>query len=113
MGNDPDSGWHPGPAQAGMQVRDVEFRLMVESIKDYSIFLIDPQGVIRSWNAGAHRIMGYRSEEVIGSHFSIFYDKDDVKSQAPQRELGMARSQGSVEVEGWRLRKDGSRFWAA
>ncbi|GFO68132.1 hypothetical protein GMLC_17110 [Geomonas limicola] len=90
-----------------------QFLQMVEQVKDYAIFIMDPKGYILSWNAGAERIKGYHPSEIIGRHFSIFYTKDDVKSGLPQRELEIARSVGSMSQEGWRLRKDGSRFWAA
>jgi PAS domain S-box-containing protein len=90
-----------------------QFRLMVEQVKDYAIFILDPEGYVASWNAGAERIKGYRATEIIGKHFSVFYTKEDIKSGLPQRELEIARSLGSVDQEGWRLRKDGSRFWAS
>jgi PAS domain S-box-containing protein len=90
-----------------------QFRQLVEQVKDYAIFVLDPQGIVSSWNAGAEHIKGYRAAEIIGKHFSIFYTKDDVKAGLPQRELDIARSVGSVDQEGWRLRKDGSRFWAS
>jgi PAS domain S-box-containing protein len=89
------------------------FRLMVEQVKDYAIFMLDPMGRVSSWNAGAERIKGYRAEEIIRKHFSVFYTKEDIKSGTPERELEIARSLGRVDVEGWRLRKDGTRFWAA
>jgi len=105
-------------APAGDQAKVVrmtgeQFRLMVEQVKDYAIFIMDPQGHIASWNAGAEHIKGYRASEVIGKHFSIFYTKEDIRSGVPERELDVARSMGSVDQEGWRLRKDGSRFWAS
>jgi len=90
-----------------------QFRQMVEQVRDYAIFIMDPQGRIASWNAGAEQIKGYRAAEVIGKHFSIFYTKEDIKSRVPERELEVARTAGSVDQEGWRLRKDGSRFWAS
>ena len=92
---------------------DEQFRLMVEQVKDYAIFMLGPQGHVLSWNSGAEQIKGYRPEEIIGKHFSIFYPKEDVKAGLPQRELEIASSAGSMDVMGWRLRKDGSRFWAA
>jgi PAS domain S-box-containing protein len=90
-----------------------QFRLLVEQVKDYAIFVMDPQGYVASWNAGAERIKGYRAGEIIGKHFSVFYTKEDLKSGVPERELEIARSIGSVDQEGWRLRKDGTRFWAS
>jgi PAS domain S-box-containing protein len=88
------------------------FQLMVEQIRDYAVFLLDPQGRIMSWNRGAQLIKGYAPEEIIGRHFSAFYPKDAVDSGWPQRELEHASHEGSFEDEGFRVRKDGSRFWA-
>jgi PAS domain S-box-containing protein len=88
------------------------FRLMVANVKDYAIFMLDPGGHIVSWNQGAERIKGYRAEEIIGKHFSIFYPAEDVAQGKPPRELEIATREGRFEEEGWRLRKDGSRFWA-
>lgn len=88
------------------------FRLLVRSVKDYAIFLLDPDGHIATWNEGAHRIKGYEPEEIIGKHFSIFYPESDVRDGKPELELAIAREQGSVEDEGWRVRKDGSMFLA-
>jgi PAS domain S-box-containing protein len=88
------------------------FRLLVASVKDYAIFLLDPEGHVMTWNAGAQRIKGYAPHEIIGKHFSQFYPEEDKRSGKPARELEIARESGSVEDEGWRLRKDGTRFWA-
>ena len=88
------------------------FRLLIESAKEYAIFLIDPDGHVLTWNAGAQRIKGYTSDEIIGRSFKAFYPKEDVKSGKPDRLLQTARERGSVEDEGWRVRKDGTRFWA-
>src|SRR5262245_29816892 len=88
------------------------FRLLVQEVKDYAIFLLDTEGTIISWNSGAERVNGYRADEIIGKHFSIFYGKSDLLNRKPQRELEEAIADGRVEDEGWRLRKDGSRFWA-
>jgi PAS domain S-box-containing protein len=88
------------------------FQLLVSSVRDYAIFMLDPQGNIATWNAGAQRIKGYRPDEIIGRHFSTFYTEEDNRNQKPKRELEIAREQGSVEDEGWRVRKDGTRFWA-
>ena len=87
-------------------------RLLVESVEDYAIFALDPDGYILSWNAGAERLKGYRADEVIGKHFSIFYPQEKVAEQFPQFELREAARNGRFEDEGWRVRKDGSRFWA-
>jgi PAS domain S-box-containing protein len=89
------------------------FRLLVESVKEYAIFMLDPQGRITTWNAGAERIKGYTADEIIGQHFSRFYPLEDVKSGKPERALETARSTGKYEDEGWRVRKGGSRFWAS
>jgi PAS domain S-box-containing protein len=88
------------------------FRLMVEGVRDYAIFMLDPGGHVASWNAGAERIKGYRPDEIIGKHFSIFYPPDAVASRFPEHELEVATREGRFEDEGWRLRKDGTRFWA-
>ena len=88
------------------------FRLLVESVQDYAIFMLDPQGNVISWNAGAQRIKGYRREEIIGRHFSTFYPEEDKQNGKPERELEAAREQGSVRDEGIRVRKDGTTFWA-
>jgi PAS domain S-box-containing protein len=88
------------------------FRLMVDSVKDYAIFLLDPLGYISSWNSGAERIKGYTQEEVLGKHFSLFYPEEKKCEGQPQQALETAATQGRYEYEGWRLRKDGSRFWA-
>lgn len=94
------------------QLRQSEelFRLLVESVKDYAIFVLDPGGYVQSWNAGARRIKGYEASEIIGRHFSTFYPTEDLWK--PEKELEIAKEKGSVEDEGWRVRKDGSRFWA-
>jgi PAS domain S-box-containing protein len=89
------------------------YQLLVESVRDYAIFALDPAGVILSWNAGAERIKGYRADEVVGRHFSIFYRDEDLAAGKPALELRIAAREGRVEDEGWRLRKDGSQFWAS
>jgi PAS domain S-box-containing protein len=89
-----------------------QFRLMVESVKDYAIYMLDPQGHITTWNPGAERIKGYRAEEIIGQHFSRFYPPEDVARGVPEHNLQIAAAEGRLESESWRLRKDGSRFWA-
>src|SRR2546430_1676662 len=88
------------------------YRLLVQEVKEYAIFLLDTKGRILSWNSGAQRLKGYTQKEIIGQHFSIFYSKDDLANKKPQRELEKALTEGRVEDEGWRLRKDGTRFWA-
>jgi PAS domain S-box-containing protein len=88
------------------------FRLMVESVTDYAIVMLDPQGRVASWNSGAERIKGYRAEEIIGQHFSRFYPCQDLERGVPQHDLEAVIAKGRFEVEGWRTRKDGSHFWA-
>lgn len=88
------------------------FRLLVEGVRDYAIFLLDPQGNVASWNPGAERIKGYLASEIIGSHFSTFYPPEDVAAGKPEYELKVAAEIGRFEDENWRVRKDGSRFWA-
>src|SRR5947199_8443428 len=88
------------------------FRLMVDIVGDYAIFMLDPEGRVTTWNAGAERIKGYRPEEIVGRHFSCFYPAESVSSGWPAHELSVAEATGRFEDEGWRLRKDGSRFWA-
>ena len=90
-----------------------DYTLLIESITDYAIFLLDPAGNIATWNIGAEKIKGYKASEIIGQHFSKFYLPDDIAARKPQRELQEARELGRIEDEGWRLRKDGSRFWAS
>ncbi|WP_137178744.1 PAS domain-containing sensor histidine kinase [Roseomonas sp. AR75] len=91
---------------------DRTYRLLVEAVVDYAIFLLDPEGRVASWNAGARRIKGYADQDVIGRHFSMFFTDEDCRAGLPQRALERARDEGRHESEGWRRRKDGSRFWA-
>src|SRR4029079_12414716 len=88
------------------------FRLFVESVVDYAIFMLDPKGIVTTWNLGAERIKGYRADEIIGQHFSRFYLEEDVRAGLCDRELEQAAEVGRFECEGWRVRKDGSRIWA-
>jgi diguanylate cyclase (GGDEF)-like protein/PAS domain S-box-containing protein len=99
---------------ADLQLRASEerLRLMVDGVEDYAILLLSPDGRIVTWNTGAERIKGYSAEEIIGAHFSVFYGPDDRSAGLPERLLVQARAQRHVEHEGWRIRKDGSRFWA-
>ena len=99
--------------EEGLRRSEERFRLLVECVKDYAIFMIDPQGYIESWNTGAETIKGYKPDEIIGKHFSIFYPEEDIRSDKPDHELKVAAAVGRYEDEGWRLRKDGSRFWAS
>jgi PAS domain S-box-containing protein len=89
-----------------------QFRLVVESVKDYAIFMLDPQGNIVSWNSGAERIKGYKSSEILGHHFSVFYTPEDRENGMPEKALQAAARDDRFEIEGWRVRKDGSHFWA-
>ena len=95
-----------------LRVSEEQFRLLVEGVRDYAILLLDPDGRVVSWNAAAARIKGYAAEEVVGRHFSLFYPTEVVARNWPERELETARAEGRFEDEGWRVRKDGSRFWA-
>ncbi len=88
------------------------FRLLVESIKDYAIVMLDPGGHVASWNAGAERFKGWRAAEIIGQNFSCFYPDDAVQRGLPEQELKAAAKEGRFEDEGWRVRKDGKKFWA-
>ena len=88
------------------------FRLLVDAVQEYAIFMLDVQGHVSTWNTGAERIKGYAISEILGKHFSVFYPEEDIRAGKPQRELEIAAKEGRLEDEGWRLRKDGSRFWA-
>ena len=99
-------------ASAQLQQSEQRFRLLVDSVVDYAIFMLDVDGYVSSWNAGARRIKGYSADEIIGQHFSRFYTPEDRESGVPQRVLEIAARSGKFEGEGWRVRKDGSRFWA-
>jgi len=88
-----------------------ELSLLVAAVEDYAIFMLSPTGNIRSWNAGAERTFGYRAEETIGRHFSMFYPAVDVENRKPQHELEIAERDGRIEDEGWRVRKGGEEFW--
>jgi PAS domain S-box-containing protein len=98
--------------EESLRQSEERFRLLVESVKDYAIFMLDPEGRVTSWNAGAQRINGYAPAEVIGRHFSLFYTEDGRRKKWPDEELRVAREQGRFEDEGLRVRKDGSTFWA-
>jgi len=92
---------------------ELALRRLVDAVEDYGIFLLDSRGYITTWNAGAERIIGYKAEEIIGQHFSKFYRKDDLDSDKPGMELRIATQAGHFQDEGWRIRRDGSRFWAS
>ncbi|WP_180732604.1 PAS domain S-box protein [Paraburkholderia sp. PGU19] len=91
---------------------DRRFRLLVQGVNDYAIFMLSPEGCVTNWNPGARRIKGYTDEQIIGSHFSCFYTAEDAAAGVPQRGLATAEREGRWEAEGWRVRRDGSRFWA-
>jgi PAS domain S-box-containing protein len=92
---------------------DERYRLLVGAVTDYAIYMLDPTGIVSSWNPGAERIKGYLPNEIIGQHFSRFYTEEDRESGLPERALQTSRLEGKFESEGWRVRKDGTRFWAA
>ena len=92
---------------------DIPFKLLVQSVVDYAIFMLDPKGRVSSWNVGAERIKGYSADEIIGKHFSTFYTDEDRKAEVPKKALELARDTGRFAAEGWRMRKDGTRFWAS
>ncbi|KAH6874053.1 hypothetical protein B0T10DRAFT_499399 [Thelonectria olida] len=100
-----------GMIQSWLPIDDA-FRILVQAVKDYAIFLLDTRGNVVTWNTGAELNKGYKKEEIVGKHFSIFYGEEDIQSRKPERELEICLREGRVEDEGWRYRKDGSRFWA-
>ncbi len=89
------------------------YRLLIESIIDYAIYMLDEEGHVASWNPGARRLKGYEPDEILGRHFSNFYTPEDRDAGEPWRGLEAAKREGRFENEGWRIRKDGSRFWAS
>ena len=108
-----DFGGASGRTREVLRRSEERFRLLVEGVKDYAIFMLDPEGYITTWNEGAQRIKGYGAEEIIGEHFSTFYTDEDVERAHPEEELRLAAAEGSYEEEGLRVRKDGSTFWAS
>ena len=104
----------PAPRPAGGGVSDASrFQLLVQGIVDYAIYMVSREGIVTSWNAGAQRIKGYEPDEIIGQHFSRFFTPEDRSAGLPQRALAIARQVGRFESEGWRVRKNGSRFWVS
>jgi PAS domain S-box-containing protein len=95
-----------------LRASEEQFRLLVQGVADYAIFMLDPNGFVTNWNAGAARIKGYAADEIIGRHFSQFYPEEDRRQGLPEKALETARRTGKYEAEGWRVRKDGTRFWA-
>ena len=98
--------------EASLRQSEERFRLLVEGVNDYAIFMLDPNGHVMTWNSGAERIKGYKADEIIGQHFSKFYPSDAVEGGWPEHELQVATETGRFVEDGWRVRKDGSRFWA-
>jgi PAS domain S-box-containing protein len=99
-------------ANEALQVSEARFRLLVESVSDHAIFMLDAAGLIQTWNKGAERISGYQADELIGQHYGVFFSAEDRESGKPQKELDRAVNEGHADIAGWRVRKNGSRFWA-
>ena len=99
--------------QTATQETERRFQMLVQSVTDYAIYMLDPQGNVTNWNTGAMRIKGYSESEIVGRHFSIFYTPEDRADGVPARALLTAINEGRYEAEGWRVRKDGTRFWAS
>lgn len=99
--------------EVALRLSEERYRRLIAEVKDYAIFMLDPQGRVKSWNEGAQRIKGYRTDEIIGRHFSCFYPSEIAERGVPDEEIRIATSEGRWEGEGWRIRKDGSRFWAS
>jgi len=99
-------------AEAALGQSEERFRLLVENVKEYAIYMLDPEGLVASWNTGAQRIKGYQPEEIIGKPFAVFFPPEEVQQGVPQRILKEARDHGQTINEGWRVRRDGSRFWS-
>ncbi len=98
--------------QESLRESERQFRLLVRGVSDYALYMLDPQGIITNWNQGAERIKGYSADEIVGQHFSRFYTENDRRNGMPARALQTATIEGRFEMEGWRVRKDGSMFWA-
>jgi rsbT co-antagonist protein RsbR len=94
------------------ETTEADLLFLIANVRDYAIIVLDPEGRVRSWNKAAERIEGYKAQEILGKHFSTFYPKEDVEAGKPARELAVAAEEGRFEDDGWRVRKDGSRFWA-
>jgi len=99
-------------SEVALKESEERFRLLLEGMKDYAVLMLSPEGHVLSWNLGVERINGYKREEIVGKHFSIFYPPEEVQSGKPERALKTAVEEGWFEDEGWRIRKDGTRFWA-
>ncbi|MPV60814.1 hybrid sensor histidine kinase/response regulator [Burkholderia sp. HI2761] len=103
----------PGPRDLLHRFAEFRFQTVVESITDYAVFMLDPHGNVATWNAGAQRIKGYRAPEIVGRHFSLFYPSDAIAAGRPEHGLALAAARGHFADEGWRVRKDGTQFWAS
>jgi formate hydrogenlyase transcriptional activator len=99
--------------QGALRLSEERFRRLIAEVKDYAIFMLDEEGKVKTWNEGAERIKGYSADEIVGRHFSCFFTSEDIERGKPGEELSIAARQGRSEDEGWRIRKDGSRFWAS
>ncbi len=108
----PESSWKDPAFQSQTVEGRNLYQLLIESVRDYAIFVLDPAGYVATWNIGAERLKGYAPSEIIGSHFSRFYPEEDKQANKPGRELEIAKRDGRIEDEGWRIKKDGTRFWA-
>src|SRR6185295_8143818 len=100
-------------SERALRASEDQFHFLVDGVTDYAIYMLDPQGRITSWNAGARRIKGYEAGEIVGQHFSRFYTEEDRKEDMPGKALAIAAREGKYEAEAWRVRKDGGRFWAS
>ena len=107
-----EQGLQAEQAEEKLRLGEERFRLLVEAVQEYAIFQLDPLGHVVSWNAGSERLKGYSTDEIIGKHFSVFYSPEDVVNGKPEQALAEATQRGQNVDEGWRIRKDGSRFWA-
>jgi len=99
--------------QEALRLSEERFRRLIAEVKDYAIFMLDPEGNVRTWNEGAEQIKGYRADEIIGRDYSCFYTSEDIELGKPEEQLKIAAREGRSEDDGWRIRKDGSRFWAS
>jgi PAS domain S-box-containing protein len=99
-------------AEEQLRRSEERFRTLIEAVSDYAIYMLDPSGRVTTWNSGAEQLKGYKSDEIIGQHFSLFFPEEDARAGKPQNELRVATAQGRFEEEGYRIRKDGSKFWA-
>lgn len=111
-GGSEQAGERPDDRQGGLPSAEEAFRLLVDGVRDYAIFMLDPSGRVATWNTAAERVKGWSAADVVGRNFSIFYPPEDVEAGRPARQLEIAVREGRFEEEGWRVRRDGSRFWA-